>query len=239
LPADVLAGQVKTSGGPDAFTKEQAIALLDKYIVEFSTSKYQQMLWKEFPHNEDLLEKGKRVEAISMPVRISVIEQFGFEGNRRGYLKSERLYTSELMSDPQIKEKDALVTYLMNPEIQKERDGESAGPDMAAKAGTLKTSVEAHQAGKPVATDSSGQNLSKAMSKTWKVAGGESTNGILVREGEDLASPKCATRLATGAVVEEVRRLGNRLHFTKLNGEGPMSGWVSIDINGKVLMTRP
>merc|ERR1740123_2920169 len=58
---------------------------------------------------------------------------------------------------------------------------------------------------------------------TYVVVGGTAEKGIVVRQGPTLTSPEMP-RLARGARVEEVERNGVRLHFKKLEGEGPESG---------------
>lgn len=59
-----------------------------------------------------------------------------------------------------------------------------------------------------------------------------------MRSDEDPTSNKLAVRLAHGARVRELEVIGNRLHFVKLAGEGPDSGWVSITIKDKELLTK-
>uniref|UniRef100_A0A7S2MA08 Uncharacterized protein n=1 Tax=Alexandrium andersonii TaxID=327968 RepID=A0A7S2MA08_9DINO len=62
----------------------------------------------------------------------------------------------------------------------------------------------------------------------WLVVGGLESGGILVREGQDRASPECPQRLSTGAVVEEMQRVENRLEYRRIRGDGPDLGWISI-----------
>eukprot|EP00931_Biecheleriopsis_adriatica_P005421 TRINITY_DN106942_c0_g1_i1.p1 TRINITY_DN106942_c0_g1~~TRINITY_DN106942_c0_g1_i1.p1 ORF type:complete len:297 (-),score=52.98 TRINITY_DN106942_c0_g1_i1:147-1037(-) len=69
----------------------------------------------------------------------------------------------------------------------------------------------------------------------WKVVGGLESLGILVREGEDLASSQLPQRLATGAVVKELEMRGNRLNYKLISGSGPLVGWVSISLHGRAL----
>eukprot|EP00747_Dinoflagellata_sp_TGD_P031115 gnl/TRDRNA2_/TRDRNA2_135076_c0_seq1.p1 gnl/TRDRNA2_/TRDRNA2_135076_c0~~gnl/TRDRNA2_/TRDRNA2_135076_c0_seq1.p1 ORF type:complete len:239 (+),score=49.53 gnl/TRDRNA2_/TRDRNA2_135076_c0_seq1:216-932(+) len=66
----------------------------------------------------------------------------------------------------------------------------------------------------------------------WIVIGGKDKGGILVREGQDLKSPDLG-RIATDARVREVERVGDRLRYEKLEGDGPESGWVSMALAGK------
>ena len=59
----------------------------------------------------------------------------------------------------------------------------------------------------------------------WKIVGGQ--NGVLVRAEESLSSLELG-RLASGSLVEELRRCGKRLHFKLLSGTGPPEGWISL-----------
>lgn len=64
-----------------------------------------------------------------------------------------------------------------------------------------------------------------------------SATGVRCREGASIAS-LVTGRLATGAVVREISVDGGRLHFTKLRGEGPSSGWVTVNKNTVELLKR-
>lgn len=72
----------------------------------------------------------------------------------------------------------------------------------------------------------------------WEVVGGGEKGGILVREGRDLSSPQLRDRLATGALVEEEELTLDRLHYRRLTGRGPDSGWVSIKLKDKDLLVH-
>lgn len=74
------------------------------------------------------------------------------------------------------------------------------------------------------------------MGKQWQVIGGVDTGGILVREGQDLGSPKASRRLSTGALVEELVLVAERLHYRLVKGDGPQQGWVSVRLPGKELL---
>lgn len=45
-------------------------------------------------------------------------------------------------------------------------------------------------------------------------------------------------RLSTGAKVEELELVGERLHFQRVSGTGPSEGWISISLKGKELARR-
>lgn len=72
----------------------------------------------------------------------------------------------------------------------------------------------------------------------WKVVGGADKGGIIVREARELASPQAPERLATGALVRELALVGERLQYERLEGDGPLSGWVSLSLKGVPLVTR-
>mmetsp|Transcript_22684 Transcript_22684/g.51870 ORF Transcript_22684/g.51870 Transcript_22684/m.51870 type:complete len:268 (-) Transcript_22684:33-836(-) len=73
--------------------------------------------------------------------------------------------------------------------------------------------------------------------RRWKIVGGADKGGILVRGGRDLGTPQLSERLATGALVEQLELIGDRLHFRRLEGAGPDDGWVSLRLpSGKELL---
>jgi len=74
------------------------------------------------------------------------------------------------------------------------------------------------------------------LSTNWEVVGGGDKGGILVREGQDLKSPQCDDRLSTGAIIEELELIGERLHFKVISGTGPQEGWVSLKVAGKAIV---
>mmetsp|Transcript_58717 Transcript_58717/g.157299 ORF Transcript_58717/g.157299 Transcript_58717/m.157299 type:complete len:330 (-) Transcript_58717:169-1158(-) len=78
--------------------------------------------------------------------------------------------------------------------------------------------------------------MSDATEKRWCVVGGVDKGGILVRTGQETSSPEAASRLATGALVKQEELVGDRLSYTKLTGEGPETGWVSIKLKDKILV---
>lgn len=75
------------------------------------------------------------------------------------------------------------------------------------------------------------------MAAKWTVVGGADKGGILVREGQDLKSKALDDRLSTGATIEEIELIGERLHYKLLEGTGPAEGWVGLSVSGKVLVT--
>jgi len=80
--------------------------------------------------------------------------------------------------------------------------------------------------------------LAPALAQRWKVVGGADKGGILVREGRSISSRMVPDRLSHGSLVEELRKEGERLQYRKLQGAGPDSGWVSLTMSGKELLSR-
>lgn len=76
------------------------------------------------------------------------------------------------------------------------------------------------------------------MSQQWEVVGGADKGGILVREGQSLSSTAIEERLSTGAIVEELKLVGDRLQYKIISGTGPLEGWVSVKISGKELLVK-
>eukprot|EP00931_Biecheleriopsis_adriatica_P050503 TRINITY_DN29246_c0_g1_i1.p1 TRINITY_DN29246_c0_g1~~TRINITY_DN29246_c0_g1_i1.p1 ORF type:complete len:212 (+),score=46.63 TRINITY_DN29246_c0_g1_i1:40-636(+) len=71
----------------------------------------------------------------------------------------------------------------------------------------------------------------------WKIVGGADKGGIIVRQSESLKSPEIG-RVSTGAIVEEVARVGDRLCYRLEDGKGPSKGWVSLKVSGKELAVK-
>lgn len=79
------------------------------------------------------------------------------------------------------------------------------------------------------------QNNLKEEVLRYVVTGGAKSNGITVRRGVKIDSPEIG-RLAWKSMVVERTREGNRMFYTKISGEGPMSGWVSLSFKGSPLL---
>lgn len=76
------------------------------------------------------------------------------------------------------------------------------------------------------------------MPQYWEVVGGADKGGILVRDGQATGSAQLGTRLSTGAIVEELQLIQERLNYKLFSGDGPEVGWVSIKLPGKDLLLR-
>jgi len=74
--------------------------------------------------------------------------------------------------------------------------------------------------------------------QTWKVIGGESKGGIIVKQGKDFHSELESQRLSTSALVEELAVEGDRLRYRLLYGTGPKTGWVSLRVQDRDLLVK-
>mmetsp|Transcript_63135 Transcript_63135/g.175021 ORF Transcript_63135/g.175021 Transcript_63135/m.175021 type:complete len:425 (-) Transcript_63135:46-1320(-) len=72
--------------------------------------------------------------------------------------------------------------------------------------------------------------------RIWVVIGGADKGGIVSRSGRELSSAQAQARLATGSLVQELAVEGERLHFLRLTGSGPSTGWVSLRLGEKALL---
>eukprot|EP00747_Dinoflagellata_sp_TGD_P052291 gnl/TRDRNA2_/TRDRNA2_147818_c1_seq1.p1 gnl/TRDRNA2_/TRDRNA2_147818_c1~~gnl/TRDRNA2_/TRDRNA2_147818_c1_seq1.p1 ORF type:complete len:421 (+),score=59.14 gnl/TRDRNA2_/TRDRNA2_147818_c1_seq1:41-1303(+) len=86
--------------------------------------------------------------------------------------------------------------------------------------------------------------LRPMLGRAWRVVGGKSTGGIVVRTEKEIGTLRSRIleqRLETGCELEELQSIndlgGNpRLHYRLHSGEGPQVGWVSIRSKGKILV---
>eukprot|EP00747_Dinoflagellata_sp_TGD_P109985 gnl/TRDRNA2_/TRDRNA2_170837_c0_seq26.p1 gnl/TRDRNA2_/TRDRNA2_170837_c0~~gnl/TRDRNA2_/TRDRNA2_170837_c0_seq26.p1 ORF type:complete len:411 (-),score=105.47 gnl/TRDRNA2_/TRDRNA2_170837_c0_seq26:223-1455(-) len=74
----------------------------------------------------------------------------------------------------------------------------------------------------------------------WKVVAGANKGGLLVRTGECLESPIEETRLSTGATIEQIQLIGDRLNYKLIDGSGtgPETGWVVVSVRGRTLVEQ-
>lgn len=86
----------------------------------------------------------------------------------------------------------------------------------------------------PSATDGGVVN---ELGPLWIVVGGTTSSGILVREESSLDSTPLG-RLSTGATIRSLKVQRGRLQYTKVQGEGPWAGWVSLKLHDKDLVRR-
>lgn len=96
--------------------------------------------------------------------------------------------------------------------------------------------------GEPAMTKGHPDKKNKANSRDeaelWRVVGGQSTGGLVVRTGKGTGSPRKDERLSFDAQVRELDLQGERLHYQLVLGSGPSFGWVSTKLKGAELLVR-
>lgn len=95
---------------------------------------------------------------------------------------------------------------------------------------------EQDQLSQPFVPKPPSRDQASARPPRWKVVGGVGKGGIIVRQERDLQSEQLTERLSTGAIVEEIELFGDRLHYSRLSGTGPQTGWVSLRMARKELL---
>lgn len=72
----------------------------------------------------------------------------------------------------------------------------------------------------------------------WAVASRLESEGLLVRSSAELSSPVLG-RLSVASTIKELELNGNRMYYSKISGDGPGTGWVSISAKGVPLLQVP
>lgn len=163
---------------------------------------------------DDVIAQMRARHKLCVPIQLPVVRRFGFDD----VAQSIFAFTDELNADPEIAEKKSRLATLVNPSLRDE---------MKDVVNPWKQVILQHQPG-----------------RRWRVVGGVRMGGIVPRKGKEMTSPILCTRyrpslLATGAEVEEIDLLGERLHYKKITGEGPEFGWVSIWSTGFKTLLEP
>lgn len=81
---------------------------------------------------------------------------------------------------------------------------------------------------------SDGKNKQQDM--YWIVTGSKKSNGLMVRAAAATSSKEYRQRLAVGAIVKELERIGTRMRYQQVSGDGPESGWVSLLVRDSNLL---
>uniref|UniRef100_A0A7S4QYM8 Uncharacterized protein n=1 Tax=Alexandrium monilatum TaxID=311494 RepID=A0A7S4QYM8_9DINO len=152
-------------------------------------------------------------------------------------LQQEPAPVAEAAPPPAVKEEPAPVVEAGPPLVVKEAPSpepvETRAPvvkEHEAEAPAPTKSTEPEEELPPADPESHGQ--------VWIVVGGDpEKGGIVVRKAAKLTSEELP-RLATGAKVEELRTIGDRMKFRRLEGKGPDEGWVSLRSKGKELLVH-
>lgn len=200
-------------------TRAQAKEIQRALIIECITLDFQKKLWEAHSkagRSEEVQAEAR--QALCLPVQGAIISRYGFEPTRTGVWKCTRaLQSPELQADPDINQETSLLRWLVDPTWRMEHPV----PPMA---------YDRFKPRQLRLDEDSGEG------HRWVVVGGVGKGGIVVRNQKSLNAPECITRLSTGATVEQIELEAGRLHYKKIDGDGPDFGWVSVSSKGKPLV---
>jgi len=111
----------KAKGAPEPeFTVEMAAAMQRDLIAGFSDEQFQAKLRAALDAaGDDLLASTKAKMEICMEVQSVVLPKYGFEGNKKGVMKSNMAFgRPDLQADPRIQENMISVSSLVNAPLQ-------------------------------------------------------------------------------------------------------------------------
>lgn len=197
---------------------DDAIQLQNEIAKDLMSIEIQQKLWSIADGDKMAVEIAK----LGRDVHSKVITKYGFPATGQGIILSQKAYTPQINGHPDIKEKSPLLEYLLSPEVQLNVAKGSTAPPKGI------TKLRAQNPNPSTWDIASGD--------VWKVVGGSDKGGILVRQQASTNSAQLSMRLSTGATVEELERVGDRLKYSKLTGDGPDFGWVTIEKDGSELV---
>mmetsp|Transcript_61388 Transcript_61388/g.173134 ORF Transcript_61388/g.173134 Transcript_61388/m.173134 type:complete len:254 (-) Transcript_61388:321-1082(-) len=230
--------------------REKALEMQEALLAEYGKAAFQAKLRFVLQDNCSQEDK-KRVDQELRELRECVGARFGFEPSPEGVAQSIELFTPSLRADPVIAQNCHVLNLLLYPQLQDELNAGKKPGKFAAHANRLPTwdnktlslkcraelaaHYEAEKDKRKKAFVETKQGIQEKVGRQWAVIGGNA-KGILVRRGEELSSAEFPTRLATNSIVEEMELIADRLHYKKVEGEGPDFGWVSIMVRGATLL---
>lgn len=235
-------------------TRDQALAMQDALLAEYMKPAFQEKLRTVLK-----IEAGSRVtpqcgefERELREIRETVGAKFGYAASPAGVAQSMTDFTLDLRNDPEIAKKCRQMEILLFPKLQDEYNLTPTMEDFSDKIALIDAidPLGEQKQVEPAPKRVIKQRVKKSVlgplwkgipikgkpNRLWNVVGGKSKGGIVVRRGESIQSPEIFGRLATGSVVLETELVCDRLHYRKVSGEGPDNGWVSVSVNGTMLL---
>lgn len=120
-------------------------------------------------------------------------------------------------------------------EQEQEPDGEP-GPLERVPEAEPEAAPEAEPDPAPEAAAVQPKAAAPARLRLWRVTGGVTSGGLVVRNSKDKSSLTHSVRLLNGSVLEEMEIGDGKLHYRLRYGSGPHTGWVSISMRGRKLV---
>lgn len=211
-------------------THERVLAMHRAMIKELSKLAFQDKLAVVLQAAEhDPVEQSRLRQKMCLPIQNSVAREFGYR-NVAELLSS---FPPQLRADPEIASRIEELNSLVHVQ-----NCCAASPATAQDRGC---DVALHKCGQGGTFEAL---LNAQPGRRWRVVGGCTKGGIIVRRGKELSSPQLGTRarpvrLAFDSVVEELDLYSERLHYRKISGEGPDFGWVSVLALGGETLLEP
>eukprot|EP00413_Alexandrium_margalefii_P040564 CAMPEP_0204593822 /NCGR_PEP_ID=MMETSP0661-20131031/51729_1 /ASSEMBLY_ACC=CAM_ASM_000606 /TAXON_ID=109239 /ORGANISM="Alexandrium margalefi, Strain AMGDE01CS-322" /LENGTH=213 /DNA_ID=CAMNT_0051604169 /DNA_START=62 /DNA_END=703 /DNA_ORIENTATION=- len=207
-----------SSGKDVVLSKAQALEVNHLLAKEFSAPAFQARLrevWEKAGGSDRL--QGQARHQVCFPVQAPVVKRFGFEPTRAGVMRCQlAIETDTLQAIPEVKQGTLLLRWLTDPSRQK------LGPPPAG--------YDRYKPREFRVDEETGQG------RLWVVTGGAAHGGIVVRLGQEMSSKETIRRLSPGATVEQLDLKEGRLHYKKIEGDGPDFGWVSVSSGGRQLV---
>jgi len=217
-------------------TRERALSLQEELLEAFGRDDFQERLRQlqvrhsPTPGGATLTgEFRKARQMLALEVQAKILPKYGFQPTLEGVNEMLRQYQESFPDDHQVQSNIGAVDRLLLV---------SGGPAAnALRGGGTSGEVAAHE--DALAKGPRGRSLQVVPPSGhgfWVVVGGHRKGGLLVRLGEDMTSHAWPEPLETGAIVKEVQRINERLHYEKISGKGPNYGWVSIHVKDHELL---
>lgn len=197
-------------------TKDQVVEMEESLMVEYKKKDFQAKLhkvWEAAKGNQ--MEQMKKRQELTLPVQIPIITKYGFEGSKKGLAQSTAAVQSCPDQTEEMLRNHQVLMWLCDPDEQR------AKPDFVPDA-------EIPEGIRPEKEKIFPEELT-ARKSNWVVVGGKEKGGLIVRKGKELDSPFYKFRLSTGArIMAESEINSKRMHYRKIDGDGPDFGWISI-----------
>lgn len=190
-------------------TRPQALSIQNALIDAYQSQDFQEKLRVALADaGNDTVAQMHARHQVCLSVQGPIITKYGFESTLNGVQDTFAALSSDDRNHPDIKERLVVMSALTRQDPSR------------VKTRSIKETVPG---------------------RYWLVSGGAHSRGLVVRKDRDLVSHLLysgtrVARLMHGAVVREIERDGQRLHYQKVAGDGPDFGWVTIDLHGKALL---
>lgn len=208
-------------------TKERALALQKELLTGFQAQAFQDQLRAleaRYPGDRDhQVEFRRERQQLALTVQARVLPKYGYPGTLEGVARMIQEFREKFHGDPDIDGNIQAIDHLL---LSTSRNSSPVGgrvtePDAKARLTPRRGKLFRH------VTEKEG---------FWVVVGGTKSGGIVSRVGDDPHSHAWPDLLATGAVIKQVARVGDKVCYEKVLGDGPNTGWVTVKVKDHDLL---